>query len=114
MEELTKEKNAKTYKGIRKIVNYCLENNILEITFLKKDGSERKIKCTLKNEILINDKKYIEFLEKQNIKNNQKDILLETKLETNDNPYVNVWDLEKSDWRKINIDNILEVNILKR
>ncbi len=62
-----------------------------DITFTKKDGTERIMKCTLRNDVVVPYEK-------------KTDIVREGK----DN-IMPVWDLEAEAWRSVNIDTIKEV-----
>lgn len=62
-----------------------------DITFTKKDGTERVMKCTLRNDVVVPYEK-------------KTDIVREGK----DN-IMPVWDLEAEAWRSVNVDTIKEV-----
>jgi hypothetical protein len=64
-----------------------------KVTFTKKDGTERVMKCTLKSDIVIPHEKTTERVKVPN------DDLLP------------VWDMEASGWRTITVPNILTVEI---
>ena len=70
-----------------------LSNSIMTITFLKKDGCERVMKCTLKNNLL------------------PKTESNETKTPRKENlSTLSVFDLEKQDWRSIILENIISTS----
>lgn len=70
-----------------------LRNFVAVITFTKKDGTERVMKCTLKQDIAIPHERKTERVKEP------KDDLLP------------VWDIETGAWRTITIPNILTVEI---
>ena len=69
-----------------------LKNNIVNVKFTKADGSERVMRCTLREDIAVS---YTKKTDKEK--------------EKNDN-IVPVWDLEKEAWRSFRFDSILEVD----
>ena len=72
----------------------ALSNNIVEIDFIKVDGSNRKIKAT-------RDVKRFTFTPKKtNVQKIQK------------NDILSVWDLENNGWRSIKIDNIVTWKVM--
>jgi hypothetical protein len=70
----------------------ALREQNAEITFTKKDGTDRLMKCTLREAIAIPYEKKTERTR-----------------EVIDN-ILPVWDLEAAAWRSVNIDTIKEVN----
>jgi hypothetical protein len=66
----------------------ALHKGIVNVTFVKRDGTERKMECTLKQDLLP-----------------QEEIKEQTR-EPNPN-VLKVWDLEKSAWRSFRYDSIL-------
>jgi len=72
------------------LINTLKEHNVT-VKFTKIDGTERSMKCTLREDTVIPyDKK------------------TEVSKAKNDN-IVSVWDLEKSAWRSFRYDSVLEV-----
>jgi hypothetical protein len=69
------------------IIN-ILRNSEATVTFLKKDGSKRVMKCTLRPDVL-------PALKGSNHKKNE-DVLP-------------VWDLEKNAWRSFRLDSIIKI-----
>ena len=69
-------------------------NNIISVTFTKKNGEERILKCTLKDDYIISEEK------KETISNKK----------SNDD-VLPVWDLDKSAWRSFRIDSVRGVKI---
>jgi hypothetical protein len=63
-----------------------LKQNVVEVTFIKRDGSERHMRCTLQDE-LIGIRTYSKRKEPDDM--------------------VTVWDLEKQAWRSFRTDSIL-------
>ncbi len=70
-----------------------LRNYIISITFTKKNGEERIMKCTLKDEYIISEEKKSFSIRKENTE------------------ILPVWDLENSAWRSFRIDSVKEVKI---
>lgn len=66
----------------------ALQKGPVNVTFVKRDGTERKMECTLKQDLLP-----------------QEEIKEQTR-EPNPN-VLKVWDLEKSAWRSFRYDSIL-------
>ena len=71
-----------------------LRNTVAVVTFTKKDGTERVMKCTLNQDIAIPHERKTD-----RVKEPKEDILP-------------VWDIEASAWRSITIPNILTVEIM--
>ena len=67
----------------------ALTNSIMKITFMKKDGSERVMKCTLKEE----------FLPPKTESNKQR---------KENYSVISVFDVDIKEWRSIILDNIVE------
>jgi hypothetical protein len=77
----------------RDVLRDSLSNSIMTITFLKKDGCERVMKCTLKSDLL------------------PKVEVPETKTPRKENlSTLSVFDLEKNDWRSIILENIISTS----
>lgn len=68
----------------------ALQNNIMKITFMKKDGSERIMNCTLKEEFLP-ERSESNKLRKENLS------------------VISVFDIDIKEWRSMILENILEV-----
>ena len=68
-------------------------NYIISITFTKKNGEERIMKCTLKDEYIISEEKKSVSIRKENVE------------------VLPVWDLENSAWRSFRINSVKEVKI---
>jgi len=73
-----------------------LHTNVVTVTFTKKDGSERVMRCTLQEE----------FLPAQDVKD-----IKEGKVRNKTEEVVSVWDLEKEAWRSFRLDSITAVKV---
>lgn len=71
----------------------ALRTNVLEVAFVKKDGSGRIMKCTL-------SEGYLPSWEKS-----------ETPRKENDN-ILSVWDIDNNGWRSFRLDSITSVRIV--
>lgn len=72
-------------------IKNALQNGELDVKFIKKDGSERLMRCTLKADLLPEQTDQEEQAEK---KTPNLDVL-------------RVWDLEKNAWRSFRFDSII-------
>lgn len=72
-----------------------LENNVIEITFIKTTGDERVMKCTLLKR----------HLPKENI---VKLNVEQTNQRENEN-IISVWDLGKNAWRSFRVDSVIKL-----
>lgn len=68
-----------------------LKDQVLNVTFLKKDGTERTMKCTLKNDLLP---------AQEDLEN-----AVQKKKPSDEN--IAVWDLDKEAWRSFRFDSII-------
>ena len=68
-----------------------LHDNILSVTFVKKDGTERKMLCTLRDDMIPALQETQEATQKR----------------TRSDEAVAVWDLEKNAWRSFRFDSII-------
>ena len=83
------------YKKSRKWLIGLLEKQTAEITFIKKDGSERILKCTLKEDVLpVVQNDFGD--EDSTVRQKSKDVLA-------------VWDVESEGWRSFRWDSIKSV-----
>lgn len=73
-----------------------LHTNVVTVTFTKKDGSERVMRCTLQEELL----------PAQDVKD-----IKEGKVRNKTEEVVAVWDLEKEAWRSFRLDSITAVKV---
>lgn len=70
-----------------------LTDGVVVVTFLKKDGTERKMSCTLNSNLVV-------------LQERKTDREITPSLET-----CKVFDLEKQEWRSFRYDSILSVGI---
>ena len=85
-----------TVDGQRDYLKALLTEDILLVTFTKKDGDSREMYCTLQNEFVPEHKKY--FSESNSRKKNLEVLA--------------VFDMEKSDWRSFRMDSITAFEIV--
>ena len=78
---------------LKEQMGQLLRENYAEITFTKKDGTTRVMKCTLR------EGEAIPYEKKTDRTRDPKDNILP------------VWDLEAAAWRSINVDTIEEVKV---
>ena len=71
-----------------------LQTESIEVTFIKADGSERTMKCTLKADLL----PVVEIKEGVKVKVENPEVL-------------SVWDLESEGWRSFRIDSIISADV---
>ncbi len=96
--DMTNSSNGSTTPSIsldksKESLQELLRNFVAVVTFTKKDGTERVMKCTLKQDIAIPHERKTERVKEP------KDNLLP------------VWDIDASAWRTITVPNILTVEI---
>jgi len=96
MEQITKTMTKDEFKA-------KVEGRIFECVFLKKDGSERKMRATT-DLTKVPD----EFLPKQKEMTEEEAKKKAEKEEAS--PYVNVFDVEKNGWRKINLEKLISLD----
>ena len=72
-----------------------LKKHIVEIKFIKKDGTERLMECTLLEDVVPNYEKKTERVRKPN-----------------DN-ILSVWDIQKDQFRSFKLDSLLSYSVLK-
>lgn len=88
-------------------VSTQLRESICKVVFTKTDGSERVMKCTLKEDVL---KPYIEEIEKRNAQMLAEGKVVKQKAE---NPnLLSVIDLENNGWRSFKIDSIKSIEVI--
>ena len=75
-------------------IKSCLKSMDGVVSFKKRDGSHRTMRCTLRNEALPE----------------QTDI--EEHVSASNKEYLAVWDLEKNGWRSFRIDSIEDVTFV--
>lgn len=88
---------------LREHLQAVLKENRCEILFIKKDGSERVMKCSLKTSDLPPAPPESERSVFEGEKKNRK-VSMET---------LPVFDLEKKDWRAFRLDSIVSIDLLK-
>ena len=81
------------YQSLRADLKKLLLENVMSVTFIKKDGTKREMICTLMVE-------HLPPVEKQ------EDNEAKTKKQSEES--IAVWDLEKKAWRSFRIDSINE------
>lgn len=81
---------------IEKIFNE-LKSNICEVLFMKADGTERVMKCTLHESYL---PEQIEL--EESIQNN-----------TTQKTSISVWDIEKNNWRAFRTNSIMSFEVVE-
>lgn len=84
-----------TIEDKRNEYSAILHNNICVVTFTKRDGSERVMRCTLKTEHL----PVLPVVESTTAKTPRK------KSDTT----ISVWDLDKSAWRSFTLDSVKSI-----
>ena len=75
-----------------------LRNNIATVTFIKVNGEERTMRCTL-NAFHI-----------PNASSQNGQLIIEGKRKDNANT-VSVWDMDKNDWRSFRVDSVKSVSL---
>ena len=88
--------NEKDQKEFRKWIRGVLKMHETTITFMKKDGTERKMLCTL-----IEDKIPSEKVPKKSEKSQSEQSIA-------------VFDVEKSDWRSFRFDSVKKIEFALR
>lgn len=80
------------YESFRSYMRDILKSQIVTVTFTKKDGTERVMKCTLRPDLL----PIVEINEEKKVKKINDDI-------------VAVFDLEANGWRSFNIKSVTKI-----
>lgn len=81
--------DTKDAKKGRKWLKNVLETDVVEVTFTKKDGSERIMKCTLKEDVL--------------------PVVQNKEAKEKSQEAIAVWDVESEGWRSFRWDSIKSV-----
>jgi hypothetical protein len=68
-----------------------LHNSVIAVKFIKMDGSERTMRCTLQESFF---KDYVKKTDKEN---------------KPDDEAIRVWDIDKEAWRSFRYDSVVEV-----
>lgn len=87
--------SAEVIEDRKRFLSNLLKENVLEVTFVKKDGEERRMKCTLQKDVAI---PYEKKTDRERI---VKDDILP------------VWDLDKGAWRSINLSTVQAVVVFQ-
>tara|TARA_R110000796_G_scaffold65603_1_gene151488 strand:+ start:1937 stop:2203 length:267 start_codon:yes stop_codon:yes gene_type:complete len=87
-----------TYK--REDIKTVLTENVAEITFTKKDGTERLMKCTLKSDI-VPERDVVGVIGK-----------VEEKTRAVNTEVLPVWDIVKSAWRSFRVDSVKAIKVV--
>jgi|688.fasta_scaffold153900_1 hypothetical protein len=83
----------------RKSLIELLRDNVVVVTFMKIDGTERKMRCTLQPEYV------------PNAATNGKKLLGEGGDGGINNNNVSVWDIDASGWRSFRVESIKSVSL---
>lgn len=81
-----------TVKNVRENIVGILRESDCLVTFTKVDGTERKLRCTLREGI--------------------GEPTLGTSTRPSNEAVVNVWDLDKSGWRSFRVENVKDIEVL--
>ena len=76
-------------------IRSLLKNDVLEVVFIKTDGSVREMRCTL-------HEKVVEAYEKKT-----------DKVKPENDSVVSVWDLDNNGWRSFKIDSIQSISVVE-
>ena len=87
-----------TYK--REDIKTVLTENVAEITFTKKDGTERLMKCTIKSDI-VQERDVVGVIGK-----------VEEKTRVVNTEVLPVWDIVKSAWRSFRVDSVKAIKVV--
>jgi len=82
---------AYTKESIRSL----LKDNILEVVFIKTDGSVREMKCTLQE-------RFVEAYDKKT-----------DKVKPENDSIISVWDLDNNGWRSFKLDSVQTVSVVE-
>ena len=74
-----------------------LKEKVLVVSFKKKDGTNRNMKCTLKESIVP--------------KATKEDPLSQKKIRALNEEVVPVWDVEKEGWRSFRVDSVITYGV---
>ena len=76
-------------------IRSLLKNDILEVVFIKTDGSVREMRCTLQE-------KFVEAYDKKT-----------GKVKPENDSVISVWDLDNNGWRSFKLDSIQSVSVVE-
>lgn len=71
-----------------------LKQNVVNVVFIKKDGTERKMRCTLQEQFLPEQTDVEEAIQQKNA-----------------NEVIAVWDLEVDGWRSFRVDSVMTYSV---
>lgn len=77
---------------LREYLHSLMKDGVIKVTFIKNDGTERVMSCTLNESVIQSYSKKTEKVRKHN-----PDVM-------------SVWDTEKSEWRSFRLDSVREVS----
>lgn len=96
----------------RKMLKAVFGTNVLRIEFTKKDGSKREMVCTLRGDLIPEDKKPGD--NQLPLPFDKSDVELIEKKTRKTNPSVfSVYDLENNGWRSFIVDNLIDFNVIE-
>jgi len=81
----------------REMLKNALEKNIVKVTFDKVDGTKRVMECTLMEDVIPSTIPTKETKEPRTVNAN----------------VLNVWDIEKRDWRSFRVANVTDYTLVK-
>lgn len=82
-----------TFNPTKTFLMEVLHNNIVTVKFIKKDGTEREMKCTLQESLISPYEK----------KTDREKLASETN--------ISVWDVENQGWRSFRYESVISVNV---
>lgn len=82
-----------TFNPTKTFLMEALHKNVVTIKFIKKDGTEREMKCTLQES----------FISPYEKKTDREKLASETN--------ISVWDVENQGWRSFRYDSVISVNV---
>jgi len=95
---MTNTTGTNLFESLKQDLQKLLRENTLSVLFLKKDGTQRAMLCTLNPEHLPNEDKQ-EGDEVKTVKKQSEESLA-------------VWDLEKNAWRSFRLDSLISHSIV--
>lgn len=84
--------DEKILKSLRNHLESVLKTDIVDVTFVKKDGTVRNMKCTRRPDIAIPHEKTTDRVKEENDK------------------VCPVWDIDKSAWRSFRYESVQQVS----
>ena len=86
-----KERRWEDFLERKNILLHLLHGNIVEVKFIKVDGTDRTMMCTLKSDLIPEHKRY--FNEESDNRKDNPDVIA-------------VYDIEKEDWRSFKVKSV--------